>query len=94
MTTWIRPVAGADQRKSPRRNVFQPVMMLNPDGSMIGPSTMLDVSAGGARLKLGSEVNLPNEFILLLSKFDRNATRRCSVAWRREGEIGVRFLVT
>jgi hypothetical protein len=91
MTTWKNSV-GADLRKSPRRTVHQPVMMVNTDGSMIAPSTMLDVSAGGARLKVDAEVTLPPEFILLLSKFDRSAKRRCSVAWRAEGQIGVRFV--
>jgi hypothetical protein len=91
MTTWIRP-SSVELRKSPRRSVCQPVMLLNPDGSMIGPSTMLDVSAGGARLRLAAEIVLPAEFVLLLSKYDRNATRRCAAAWRTESEIGVRFL--
>lgn len=66
--------------------------MVNSDGSMIAPCTMLDVSAGGARLKLGAEIAVPNEFILLLSKFDGRMSRRCFVAWRDEKQVGVRFL--
>ena len=48
-------------------------------------------SAGGARLKFGAQVEVPDEFILLLSCFDGSLMRRCFVAWREEKEIGVQF---
>lgn len=53
---------------------------------------MLDVSAGGARLKLKAEIDVPTEFILLLSKFDGSMRRRCAIAWQTEAQIGIRFL--
>lgn len=53
---------------------------------------MLDVSAGGARLKLNGTFAGPNEFALLLSKFNTGIRRRCLVAWHSNDELGVRFL--
>jgi len=47
-----------------------------------------DLSDHGARLKLDAAVELPPEFLLLLS---RHVSRRCQLIWRREGEAGVKF---
>lgn len=83
---------GAEHRKARRRLVSQPVLLVHCDGSMIGPSTMVDVSASGARLKLTAEVVVPSEFTLLLSKFDGSMRRRCATAWRTDTHVGIRFL--
>ena len=66
--------------------------MAQDDGRMIAPCTMVDVSAGGARLRLDAEVPVPNEFNLMLSKFNAGLKRRCLIAWRDERQMGVRFL--
>jgi hypothetical protein len=81
-------------RKLERRVVLQAATMVHHDGSTIGPCTMLDVSAGGARLKVASGGIVPEEFVLLLSKFDQSVRRRCAIAWREKTEVGVRFLLT
>lgn len=83
---------GAELRKATRRQVSQQALMLREDGSIIGPCTMLDVSASGARLKLPAEIVAPSEFILLLSKVNAAMRRRCIVAWQDQPNIGVRFL--
>lgn len=88
---WKRKV-DAEHRKSRRRNVFQPALMVDYDGSIIGPCTMFDVSAGGARLKVGIETAIPPDFLLHLSKFDTTTSRRCAVVWRIKAETGIRFL--
>jgi hypothetical protein len=66
--------------------------MKQDDGATIAPCMMVDVSAGGARLRLDEPVSVPNEFILQLSKFDPRLIRRCLIAWRDEMQMGVRFL--
>ena len=66
--------------------------MLREDGSIIGPCTMLDVSATGARLKMPAETDAPSEFILLLYKVNAAMRRRCAVTWHDEKTMGVRFL--
>jgi hypothetical protein len=83
---------GAQQRKFSRRKVEQSVLMMSDEGSIIGPCTMLDVSEGGARLKLGSNLAVPEHFTLLLSKIDGRLKRHCVVAWRKEKQLGVRFV--
>jgi hypothetical protein len=52
---------------------------------------MLDLSDTGACLETDASEALPDEFILLLSH-DGRLHRQCSVAWRSEKSIGVRFL--
>ena len=84
---------GAEHRKFARRRVEQLVLMMSDEGSIIGPCTMLDVSAGGARLKLGTDLAVPQNFTLLLSKIDGRLKRHCVVAWRKEKQVGVRFVI-
>lgn len=83
---------GAEHRKLPRRKVEQLVLMTADNGAIIGQCVMLDVSAGGARLKLNGELSVPDQFTLFLSKIDGRLKRRCVVAWREEKQIGVRFV--
>ncbi len=83
---------GAEQRRFVRRHVSQTALMVREDGSIIGECTMTDVSAGGARLKIGSAIDAPSDFVLVLSKVNAQMRRRCSVAWRDAKHLGVRFL--
>lgn len=46
---------------------------------------MQDVPAGGAQLKLDGEIKVPNEFTLLLSKFNGRMLRRCQIAGAMSG---------
>jgi hypothetical protein len=80
----------SDKRKNVRRPLRQPAMMLNVDGSMLGLCVILDVSATGARLEPPQSIEVPNEFILLLTR-NRNVRRRCKVVRRQGSAIGVRF---
>jgi hypothetical protein len=85
---------GAEHRKLPRRKVEQLVLMTADTGAIIGQCVMLDVSAGGARLKVDGGLTVPDEFTLFLSKIDGRLKRRCVIAWRNEKQIGVRFVAT
>jgi hypothetical protein len=82
---------GAEKRQHRRSHVAQPALIVDGDGSTIGTCLMLDVSAGGARLKLTDEVAVPEEFTLLLSKFDKSVRRRCAFVWKKKNQLGVRF---
>jgi hypothetical protein len=62
------------------------------ENAIIGQCTMLDVSAGGARLKLNGDLTIPDQFTLFLSKIDRRLKRDCVVAWRKDKQVGVRFV--
>jgi hypothetical protein len=82
---------GAEHRKAARRRVRQPALMVRQDGSVIGPCLLLDISAGGARLKIDGDFTAPPEFTLLLSQFNSAMRRQCTIAWEREKQLGVRF---
>ena len=87
METW----RGSEKRKDPRRHVRQQAMLVGADGLTIGACVMLDVSAGGARLKFDHPVDLPSEFVILLSTHPRAVKRNCVLAWKRETEAGIIF---
>jgi len=82
---------GAEHRKSVRRQISQTALMVREDGSIIGECTMLDISAGGARLKLDASLDAPSEFVLVLSKVNTQMRRRCTTTWRDAKFLGVRF---
>jgi hypothetical protein len=55
------------------------------------PGCKLQLEPGG-RLRLDAEIPVPNEFNLMLSKFNAGLMRRCLIAWRDERQMGVMFL--
>ncbi|MGB9367863.1 MAG: PilZ domain-containing protein [Xanthobacteraceae bacterium] len=83
---------GAEHRTSTRRRVEQPVLMRSAEGAIVGQCTMLDISPGGARLKVDAAAEIPELFTLLLSKLDGRLKRHCVVAWREDKQVGVRFV--
>ena len=83
---------GAEHRKLARRKVEQPVLIRSAEGAIVGQCTMLDISAGGARLKVDAAAEIPQLFMLMLSKLDGKLKRHCVVAWRDEKQVGVRFV--
>ena len=80
-----------EKRKATRRFVHQPAIMLNGDGSMLGSCTMLDVSVSGAKLQPRAPTEIPDHFILVLSKHG-HVLRQCKIVWRAEEMIGVQFV--
>ena len=50
-----------------------------------------DMSSTGAKLTIGDDAAIPDEFHLLLSR-DGNARRCCRVIWRKGRHAGVKFL--
>ena len=71
----------------------QGVTIVSPHGVVLAKCLMVDVGAGGAQLRLQSDTELPDQFIMVLSR-DGTLTRHCSVAWRSDNAIGVQFLQT
>src|SRR4051794_2240313 len=83
---------GAEHRKFTRRQVEQSVLIRSIEGAIIGQCTMLDISSGGARLKFEADAGVPELFTLFLSKLDGHLKRNCVVAWRKNKQVGVRFM--
>jgi PilZ domain len=50
---------------------------------------VLNLSDGGACLKVESPVGIPNTFHLML---DRASLRNCRVVWRKATRIGIQFV--
>ena len=52
---------------------------------------MLDLSVAGAKLKVDPGTELPQQFILVMSR-DGTLNRRCQTMWRDQDTLGVQFL--
>jgi len=79
-----------ERRKSKRRTIGYGASVVSFDGVLKRDCVIADISASGARLRIETPKELPEEFVLLLSARGE-AKRRCKITWRRAQEIGVRF---
>jgi hypothetical protein len=77
------------RRKYPRTSVQQAAtIIVAPDLPPIR-CTVIDISATGAGLWVGSRFGIPNTFDLLI---DGDPTKRaCTVAWIKPHKLGVEF---
>lgn len=79
----------SDNRKSPRKPLRYSAWIALDDDQRAS-CLLSDVSDSGARLDVDSSVNVPAQFVLLLAQ--RNAPKRyCTVVWRENNQIGVKF---
>jgi PilZ domain len=80
-----------ERRHSVRERVqFQALIDIG-GGSHPLNCTVMDVSEGGARIKVSSPAKLPNDFWLVITK-DRMKRRQCQIVWRSKSQIGVKYL--
>ena len=78
-----------DKRKSVRRPI-QYSAWIARKGEPLEGCVLSDISDKGARLDVENPASVPEEFMLFLSS--RGTPRRkCSVAWRTETQVGVKF---
>jgi len=80
----------AELRKKPRRQFHYNASILIDATSPPCPCAILDISATGARLALDAECELPQRFILLLTR-SGEARRHCRQVWRTGLTVGVEF---
>lgn len=80
-------------RKDRRRYILHGARIATANGYGPLKCRIIDISAGGARLEVNAVDAAPDEFILLLSR-DGRLRRQCTVVWRSEKTIGVRFMPT
>src|SRR3954470_13939959 len=81
----------SEKRKNLRRSISYPAFIDLGDGSPVRECTLCDASQEGALLNVADPKSVPDLFTLALSS-DGAATRKCRVAWRRSGQVGVEFL--
>ena len=80
----------AELRRKPRRQFHYSASVLLDGTSSPQPCAICDISATGARIMLESECELPERFILLLSR-SGEARRHCRLVWRNGLSAGVAF---
>ena len=79
-----------DKRRAPRKSIRHNGWIATSGATAPIGCTVSDISDTGARLDVSEPDQLPEKFMLLLS---RNATprRSCRVIWRGRTQIGVAF---
>jgi hypothetical protein len=86
-----QPMSGPEKRRSPRQDVRCVGLIYDEHGSVMAQCIMTDVSASGAKLALEEGFNVPDLFVLTLSR-NASVRRNCEVVWRRADSIGVCFV--
>jgi len=81
----------AELRKKPRRQFQYTARIVADAATPPRPCAISDISDSGARIVLNSQADLPEQFILLLTKEGR-ARRKCRVVWRSGSIVGVEFM--
>jgi hypothetical protein len=80
-----------DRRAALRRPIRWKALILNSAGSLVSHCTIIDVSSTGARLVLPEPVELPETFLMVLSR-NGDVRRQCELSWIKEKRVGIRFL--
>jgi len=93
--TWTMVAVGsfrnrAELRKRPRRTFHYNAAILAEGAPQPLLCSIADISESGARVVLESECELPERFVLLLTR-KGDARRRCRLVWRDGLTIGVAF---
>ena len=81
------------QKRHFDRRAFERIVALDlGDGSAATSSEIADISNGGARLRplMCTPKAVPETFTLMLSACGR-VRRSCTVMWRTDDELGVKF---
>jgi hypothetical protein len=84
------PAQDDARRSRPRRRVLKSGTIAFNDRFSALPCTVRDLSETGAHLRVEGTVNVPNTFELIIDLDGLEAN--CEVVWRRDKDIGVRFL--
>lgn len=79
-----------NRRKNPRVPFLQKAV-IHVKGKLITHCSVLDISAGGARLFIEEPTNVPMQFTLQLSK-NGAVHRQCRKVWHVQNELGIRFI--
>jgi hypothetical protein len=65
--------------------------MMTAEQRPLGFCDLVDVSSGGAKLKVTRQTAVPEQFVLILS-INFGPRKNCQVVWRESAFVGVRFL--
>ena len=82
--------SGAELREKKRQPMCYVARLLVDEKGTLRPCLVSDISDSGARLVLQSDGDLPERFVLLLTKTGK-ARRHCRLVWRDGLNLGVEF---
>ena len=80
----------AELRKKPRQQFHYNARIQTSSDAPLVPCAIVDISESGARLSLEAEAQLPEAFMLLLTRNGRTR-RHCRLVWRNGQTLGVEF---
>jgi hypothetical protein len=86
--------ASLKKRKHDRR-VFARgyrAVLADRGGMWHGICSVLDISEGGAKLKLHDSQDAPQGELVLILGPNQSPQRACRIVWRKHGELGIIFL--
>ncbi|SMD12188.1 hypothetical protein SAMN06297251_13127 [Fulvimarina manganoxydans] len=89
-TSEPKPNASEKRRWTRRKTRMRPVVLSTFDSRDVQDGMMLDISDGGARLRLFRKCDLPH-FLILFDEVER-ITRRVKVVWINKTEMGVSYI--
>ena len=76
-----------------RRTINEPAWIERASNSILERCTLVNVCEIGARLMIGDVYDLPESFVLHLTRGSETG-RQCWVIWQRNHEVGVEFCAT
>lgn len=80
----------SERRRALRMGTTIPASIYIRENIPLCPCTVLDVSQGGGRLRIESEMQVPDRFSLLFTR-TASVRRECRVVWRHDNYLGVAF---
>jgi len=81
------------RRRSSRRYCYRAAKIQIGDGTLMRDCLVINISDGGVRLN-AEGLDVPDEFVLLLSTDGAVRERTCKVAWRYADKVGATFVTT
>ena len=86
----VREVPCVERRQSPRRRVLKGGILAYNERFTSLPCIVRDISATGARLRIGGSISAPDKFELIIEIDGMEAF--CEVVSRKDCDIAVRFV--
>ncbi len=83
----MRSLRLEERRRSPRRGLYRAAKIKRGAGSSAHDCSVIDISDDGVRLNVGA-LDVPDEFVLLLSNDGVVRESAYKVVWRRGPEVG------
>ena len=76
-----------ERRDTTRRHTYLPAFLYTVAGTSLGKCIVKDIFENGAKIIYSAVEELPDEFLLTMGM----NRQHCSVMWRNQKEVGVRF---